>query len=145
MLVKLRWVPLGCGIWSFLCAVGFYLLVVCAELLYLFIKDIDLWFFFSLWYHRLVLVSRWWWVYWLSWEVFPPHQFFGSVWEKVMQILLYIFGRILLWRHLVLDFCLSGGFCFWLFCFFQIVFHIRWWSVQTIHFFLTPFWWSLCH
>ena len=46
----------------------------------------------------------------MSLEVFHPLQFFGWVWTSLTLILLQIFGRIHSWSHLVLGFCLPGGF-----------------------------------
>ena len=42
----------------------------------------------------------------VSLGVFLPLHFFGIVTEGKVLTLLYIFGRIHLWSHLVLDFCL---------------------------------------
>ena len=44
--------------------------------------------------------------------VFSLFQFFRTVWEGQVFALLYMSGRIPLWSHPVLDFCLLGGFFF---------------------------------
>ena len=67
--------------------------------------------------------------------VFPPHQFFGIVWEGKVLALLYIFDRIPLWSCLVLDFYLL-----WVFIYYWFNFTTSNSSAQIIHLFLIQFW-----
>ena len=46
----------------------------------------------------------------MSLRILPPLQFFGRVWERLVSVLHCMLGRIRLWSHLVLDFCLQGAF-----------------------------------
>ena len=46
----------------------------------------------------------------MSLEVFSPLLIFGRVLEGLVLIFLCMFGRIHQYSHLVLDFCLLGGF-----------------------------------
>ena len=48
----------------------------------------------------------------MSLEEFSPLLFFGRVWEGLVLIPLWIFGRIHQWSHMVLDFCYLGGFVY---------------------------------
>ena len=68
------------------------------------------WFSFFWWYLCLVLVSGWWWPHRMSLGVLFPLQFFETVSEIQMLILLWMFDRISLWRHLVLDFLFVWSF-----------------------------------
>ena len=51
------------------------------------------------------------WVMLIMYHVFgrvPPLLFFGRIWEDLVLILFWMFGRIHQWSHSVLDFCLLG-------------------------------------
>ena len=58
----------------------------------------------------LVLVSGWWWPYKMSWEVFLPLWIFGTVSEQQGLTFLWMFDKIRLWSHSVLDFHSLGDF-----------------------------------
>ena len=100
ILMTLGWILLGCGVWSFLCVVGFGLLIFCWEFLHLYSSK-TLACNFPFWcYLCLVLVSGWWWLHRMTLGVFPLllEEFekggISSSW----------FGRIPQWSQLVLDF-----------------------------------------
>ena len=57
ILVTLRWIQLDCGVWSFLCVVGFTLLIFCWEFLHLYSSKILACNFLFGWCLCLVLVS----------------------------------------------------------------------------------------
>ena len=105
-------IPLGRDVWSFLCVVGFGLLMFCWEFLHLYSSKILACNFPFWWCLCLVLVSGWWWLHWMSLEVFPPLQFFARVWEGWVWLLLCMFGRIHLRSHPILGFCLLEKFFF---------------------------------
>ena len=64
---------------------------------FIFMRDIDLHFLF-LYYLCLVLVSEWYWPLRMSSKVFFHIQFFGMAKEGQALFLLYMSGRIYLWR-----------------------------------------------
>ena len=94
------------GVWSFLCMVGFSLLIFCWEFLHLYSSKILAWNFLF-WWESLVLVSGWWWLYRMSLGVFLPLQSFGRVWKGSVKISLCLveFSCEAIW---VLDFYLYG-------------------------------------
>ena len=52
----------------------------------------------------------------------PPFFCFFKIQKGLVLILLWIFGRIHQWIHLALDFCLLGGFDYWLISLLSILF-----------------------
>ena len=106
--MTLGWIQLGRGVWSFLCVVGFGLLIFCWKNLHLYSSKILASNFLFWWYLCLVLVSGWWWLHRMTLGVFPPLQSFLRVWEGSVQVLLCMLGEIFQWSHLVLDFCWHG-------------------------------------
>ena len=48
----------------------------------------------------------------MNWEIFLPFLIFGIIWEECINSS-YMFGRIHLGSHLVLDFCFLGGLFFY--------------------------------
>lgn len=123
---------LGCGALTFRCAAGFNLLVFCWGYLLLYSWRILVWNFLS---HVVcqILVLGWRWLHWMRQLADTPPQFFGTVSEGLLQILLCSPGRIHLWIHLVL------GFFFLLVVFhFNYWFNFRalYWSIQGFNTFL---------
>ena len=53
---------------------------------------------------------RYYWPCRMSLEVFPSPQFFGRVWERLVLLVLWMFGVIFQWGHLFLGFSVWGGF-----------------------------------
>ena len=95
------------------------------------------------WFLGLVLASVWWWLHRMPLGVFPPLQSSGRVWEGLVWFLLFMFGRIPQWSHLVLGFCFQGGFFLKLnFINYRFYLISSDWSVQMICFFLIQFWWA---
>ena len=92
----------------------------------------DFLFWLCLW---LILVSGWWWLHRMLLGVFPPLQFFGSVWEGSVEVFLCMFSRISQWSHLVLNFCLQVCFFFN----YRFYFTSSVSSIQIIYFFLIKF------
>ena len=137
ILVNSGWIPLGHSVWSFCCVVGFGFLIFSWESLPLFSSKI-LACNFLFWYCLcLVLVSGWWWLHKVTLGLFPPIYSLERVWERSVQVL-FLFGRIGLWSHLVLAFySLGGGFLFFLFFLFVwwILFTSILWSVLSNYFF----------
>ena len=88
------------------------LLKFCWRFLHLFSSVILACNFLFFWCLCLVLVSGWWWFHRKSLAVFLPLQFFEIVLEGYALALLYMFDTILPWSHLVLGFCVLGGFFF---------------------------------
>ena len=62
--------------------------------------------------------------------VFPPLQLSGIVWEGLIEVLIYMFGRILQWCCPALDFYLQGGFAFCFNC--RFCFTSGDWSIQIL-------------
>ena len=138
ILVNSGWIPLGHSVWSFCCVVGFGFLIFSWESLPLFSSKI-LACNFLFWYCLcLVLVSGWWWLHKVTLGLFPPIYSLERVWERSVQVL-FLFGRIGLWSHLVLAFySLGGGFLvfFVFFCLFDgFYFTSILWSVLSNYFF----------
>ena len=111
-------------------------LLVSWECLYLYSSKILACNFLFWWYFCLVLVSGWWWLCRMTLGVSS-----SVFWEKLRRIgiILCIFGRICLWRHLVLDFCYRKYFWF---LDYRFYFTSSDCFVQIIYFFLTQFWWA---
>ena len=63
---------------------------------------------FSLWFGITLMLATW-----MSSEAFLPLQFSGRVWEGLVLIFFWMFGRIHQWSHLVLDFCFLEVFGYW--------------------------------
>ena len=82
----------------------------------------------------LVLVSRLWWLHRMSLGVFLPLLFFGRVSEESVLTLLWIFDRICLCSHQVLDFCFLEVF--------NNIFNFSAcdWSIHIFSFFLVQSW-----
>ena len=111
ILVNLGWISLGHSVWSFYCVAGFGFLIFSWEFLLLFSSKIPA-CNFLFWYRLcLVLVSGWWWLHKMTLGLFPPIYSLGRVWERSVQVF-FMFDRIGLWGHLVLDFHLLGVFLF---------------------------------
>ena len=116
--------PLDHGVWSFKHIVGFDLLVFDLLRIFasMFICDI---FGFGI---RVTLVFR------MTLEVLLPLQCSVIIWKGEELTLLEMFGRINLWSHLVLDFCLLGVLKL------LIQFHYCHWSIYIFYFFLVQSW-----
>ena len=83
ILVNLRWIPIGCGVWYILCVVGFGLLIFCWEFLHLYSSKILACNFLFWWCLCLVWVLVWWWIHGMFLGVFPPLQFF---WNNLRRV-----------------------------------------------------------
>ena len=122
ILVNLGWISLGHSVWSFYCVAGFGFLIFSWEFLLLFSSKIPA-CNFLFWYRLcLVLVSGWWWLHKMTLGLFPPIYSLGRVWERSVQVF-FMFDRIGLWGHLVLDFHVLGVFLFvwWILFHFYLV------------------------
>ena len=108
ILVTLRWIQRDHGVWSFLCVVGFGLLIFCWEFLYLYSSRYWPIIFFS------DSVFFWFWyqgdggfIQWI-WEcslLFSLLEEFEKDWYNFFFVGLVEFPS---WTHLILDFCLQG-------------------------------------
>ena len=101
------WIQLDYGVWSFLCVVGFSFLIFCWIFLDLSLSKIlacSFLFIVSLYdFGMRVMVASW-----NDFGSVPPSLMF---WRTLREIIVSsVFGRILQWSHLVLDFCLQSFF-----------------------------------
>ena len=89
--------------WSLMCCWLLFARILLRIFASMFISDTGLWCSFFLWCLYLVL-SGWWWPHRISSEMSLPLQLFGIVSEGLVLTHLWMFGKILLWSHLFLDF-----------------------------------------
>ena len=122
ILVTLGWIQLDHGVWSVLCVIGFSLLIFHWDILHLCSSQILVCNFLSSCYVCLIMVSGWWWLHKMTLGLFPPIYSLGRVWERSVQVF-FMFDRIGLWGHLVLDFHVLGVFLFvwWILFHFYLV------------------------
>ena len=92
-------------------AVEFSLLVFCWEFLHLYSLGILVYSFLFLCCPYLALVSEEFCPHKMSFEVFPPLQYFERVWEGLTLNILYTLGGIHRGNYLVLEMDLSGLAC----------------------------------
>ena len=138
ILMNLGWIPLGCDVWSFLCVVGFGLLIFWWEFLHLYHQRYwPVIFFFS-------GVFFWFWYQ-------SDGGFIECPWE--CSLLFNFLEEFEKDRYKFLFVCLVEFACetvwFWTvvcreFLNYRFYFSSIDWSVQIICFFLIQFWWAVC-
>ena len=138
---------------TFLCAVGYSLLILCREFLHLYSSKILACNF--LFWRYLWCGLSWWWQ--ASYNVFGNVPSSLVFWKNFIRVL-FMFGRICLWSHLLLDFCreLYIYICVYICRYISTYIHTHTYinyrfyftsnalCFQIICFFLIQFWWDVC-
>ena len=80
----------------------------------------------------LVLVSGYYWTCKIHLKEFLPLLFFGRIWERLVLVLLWMFGRIHQQSHQVLDFCCCEAFGY--------LFNLLTGLLRFFYFFMIKYW-----
>ena len=135
ILVTLGWILLGHGVWSFLCAVVFSLLIFCWESLHLYSSKILACNFLFWWCLCLVLASGWCWLHRCPWKCSLLFKFLE---EFEMDQCKFFVCLVEFTCEAILTFVCRE------FLNYRFYFSSSDLSVQIIYFFLIQFWRTVC-